>query len=96
MLVSNYSQGEDYSTVVARSLGEADISGGGFFTGPTDGGTFSRVLTFTGASTTASASDPAPTDLHIILTNGVDTILAATDETSDQAITSGRYCPLAA
>jgi hypothetical protein len=96
LLISNYSQGDNYATVVGNSLGEATISPADF-SGPAPGASNSRVLTFSGKSGTASATDPAPTNLHIALTNNVDKVLAVTDETSDQAITSGKVlAPLAA
>ena len=88
MLISNYTQGDAYGTVTGNSLGEAVISGADF-SGPSNGASNSRVLTFSGKSGTASATDPAPTNLHIALTDGSSTVLAVTDETSDQAITSG-------
>lgn len=95
LLISNYTQGDTYATVTTNELGDADITGADF-TGPAAGGSFSRVLTFSGKTGTATATDAAPTNLHIAITNGTDTVLCVTDETSDQAITSGRCAPLAA
>lgn len=87
LLVSNYTLGEDYATVVGRSLGDATISGADF--GAISDSGNDRQMTFNGKSGTATADDAAPTDLHLVITNGTDTILCVTDETSNQAITNG-------
>lgn len=85
-LVTSYSQGEDYATVVGRTVATASISSTDF-TGPTPSGN-NRILTFDGASTTASGNASTP-DLHMVITNGSNTILAVSDESTDQDIVSG-------
>lgn len=86
LLVTSYSQGEDYATVTGRSVADASISSGNF-TGPAASGN-NRILTFTGASATATGNASTP-DLHMVITNGSDTILAVSDESTDQDIVSG-------
>ena len=86
LLVTSYSQGEDYATVTGRSVANATINTGNF-TGPAPSGN-NLILTFTGASATASGSASTP-DLHMVITNGSDTILAVSDESTDQDIVSG-------
>ena len=84
-LVTSYSQGEDYATVVGRTVCTVAINSGNF-TGPAASGN-NRVLTFTGASGTASQSASTP-DLHMVITDG-SKLLAVSDESTDQDIVSG-------
>lgn len=86
LLVTSYAQGENYATVVGRSVADATINTGNF-TGPASSGN-NRILTFTGASATASGNASTP-DLHMVITNGTDTLLAVSDESTDQDIVSG-------
>lgn len=85
-LVTSYAQGEDYATVIGRSVASATINTGNF-SGPADSG-FNRILTFTGASATADGNASTP-DLHMVLSNGSSTIYAVSDESTDQDIVSG-------
>lgn len=78
-----------YATVMATALAEVTLT-------PTDltigggGGLAPRTLTVAaGKSSTATASSSASPELHLIFTNGTDTILWMTDETSNQTIYSG-------
>lgn len=86
-LVTSYAQGEDYATVVGRTVATAAITSGDF-TGPETHNTNDRRLVFNGASTTASGDATSP-DLHMVITNGTDTILAVSDESTNQDIVSG-------
>jgi hypothetical protein len=88
LLVTSFTPGETYATVVGRSVGEAAITSGDF-SGPVAHNTNDRKITFTGASGTASQPATGPHDLHMVITNGTDTLLAISDETSDQDIVSG-------
>ena len=85
VLLSNYTQGMTYATAMTNALGEADITSGDF-SGPVDSG-YERVLTFDGKQGAATATDLAPTDLHLAITDGSATLLAVTDETSARPIT---------
>ena len=88
LLLDDYTQGDDYATVTGGSnvLAEATISPADF-TGPTSNG-LHRLITFTGKSATAG-NNSSVAELHIALTNGVNEVLAVTDETSNQTITAG-------
>ena len=89
LLITSYTAGNSYATVVAASIAERTISS-------TDFGTLAgadaanRTLAFSGkAGATASASFGGGSNLHFAFTDGSAKVLAVTDETSDQAITSG-------
>lgn len=88
ILVHDYAQGEDYATVTGRALCTVTISGADFGA-IANGASNSREMQFLGASGTADTTNATPTNLHIVLTNGADTIIAVTDEVSEQAIYSG-------
>ena len=86
LLITSYTQGDDYSTVTGNAVADASITSGDF-TGPSPSG-FDRILTFNGASATASQGAVGP-DLHMAITNGSNTVLAVSDESTDQDIVSG-------
>jgi hypothetical protein len=86
-LVTDFTEGESYATVIGRSCGSASITAGDF-SGPTSDG-HNRILTFNGKAGTATQDATGPHDLHIVFTNGSDTLLAISDETSDQNIVNG-------
>ena len=87
-VVSNYTPADTYATVVSNTV--CLIS-----TSPTDytlgnQGTNGRQITVSAKSGTASASSGAGPDLHVAICHSVGTdVLAVTDETTDQEITSG-------
>lgn len=85
-LVSAYSAGDSYATVNTNTLAYATMTGTDFTLG--DSGSNRTLTTAAGKSATASASAASP-DLHIVFTNGSNAVYWATDETSNQAITSG-------
>ena len=78
LLLSGYSQGQNYATVINSVSGEADIEFDDF-DDIIDGANNSRVLRFTGIFGNATR-DNVFADTHIALTNGVDTVLHVTDE----------------
>jgi len=87
LLVSAYSAADSYATVVGNIVASADMTGTDFVLSSASA---NRLLTFGGGkSATASAGSGATPDLHIAFTNGTDTVIYVTDETSDQVVTSG-------
>lgn len=87
LLIASYSQGQAYATVDSNKLATINLAGGDF-TLEADG-TYGRRLRVAEKTGSASASDAAP-DLHVAIVDVTNTlVLAVTDETSDQAITSG-------
>lgn len=87
ILVSAYTLNDTYATVVTNALATVTMVNGDFTITGASGA--ARVLTVAAKSATAGASAPGTPDLHIAFTNGVDTVLWVTDETSNQAIVSG-------
>jgi hypothetical protein len=85
LLISGYTAGDSYATVVAAKLAEATMASGDFTIAADGSG---RKVTSATKSATASASSPTP-NLHIAFTDGAAKVLWVTDETTDQAITSG-------
>jgi len=95
-LIEAYTQGDSYAIVPGNVVADADsaIGIGDFSTSTTapGGSGFDREMDFLGAAGTASATSTlhdTNEGLHIALTNGVDTIYAVTDETSNQPIVIG-------
>ena len=87
LLINGYTPGDSYGAVTGAAIGDADITGSDF-TGPASAG-LDRVLTFSGKTGTATATVGAGQPLHIAITDGSGIVLVVTDETSDQAISSG-------
>jgi hypothetical protein len=85
LLVSSYTTADSYATVVANTLASVTMTGTDY-TLSTSGA--NRVLTTGAKSATATATVGGTPDLHFVFTNGVDKILWATDETSNQPITA--------
>lgn len=86
MLVSGYTFGDSYATVVAAKLAEVVITSADFTLGASG---YNQVLTGpAGKSVNASAGAVSP-NLHIAFTDGSSKVLWVTDETSDQDIISG-------
>jgi hypothetical protein len=86
-LISNYTAGDSYATVTGNSLGNAALAGGDKTLSAEGTG---RKVTTGAVSGTATATDASPTDLHFALIDTVNSkVLAVTDETTDQGITSG-------
>lgn len=90
VLVNNYTLGDSYATVVAGNNIIASVAiNNTDFDAIADSGN-NRRLTVQAQTATASNNSSAP-DLHVLILKDSATsdVLAATDETSDQAITSG-------
>lgn len=86
-LISNYTPGDNYATVLAASLGNATLAGGDRVLAADGTG---RKVTTAAKAGTATATDASPTDSHFaILDTAGSRVLSVTDETSDQGITSG-------
>lgn len=88
LLIEGYTQGDSYATVDAAKLCTVDLVGGDMTLG--NQGTLGRELTVAAKTGTASGSSGATPDLHIAIVDVTNSaVLAVTDETSDQVITSG-------
>lgn len=87
LLINGYTQGDSYATVTSNAIGNASIATADF-SGPASSGN-DRVLTFSGATGVATQTVLAGQPLHLAITDGTSRVLAVTDETSDQAVTSG-------
>lgn len=86
-LISAYTAGDSYATVIAAALNAGVVMASGDFTLGTSGS--NRTLTTATKSQNANASAGGTPDLHIAFTDGASKVLWVTDETSNQAITSG-------
>lgn len=87
LLLNNYTALDSYTTVDAAKLCEVTMAPTDFVITGADGA--ARVLTTAAKTGTASAPSSTP-DLHIAFVDTVNSdVLWVTDETSDQAITSG-------
>lgn len=88
LLLKTYLAADPYATVVANAVASQNMVAGDFSKSGADGA--ARVLTVAAKSgVPATANSGATPDLHIAFTNGVDTVLLVTDETTDQEIVSG-------
>ena len=89
-LLDQYTQGDDWATVSANKIASATLSGAGAdFTGPTASGN-NRAISFDGKLGGTANTDSTLAQLHIALVDTVNsTIMACTDETSNQPITNG-------
>jgi hypothetical protein len=85
-LVSAYSAGDSYATVIGNKLAEVTMTGTDFTLGSS--GNNRTLTTAAGKSASATASSASP-DLHIAFHDNSSKVLWVTDETSNQAITSG-------
>ena len=87
LLISAYTAGDSDATVLANALNAAVVMAPTDFTVAASGN--NRTLTVVaGKTSTASASAASP-DLHIAFLTTANAVLWVTDETSNQAITSG-------
>ena len=88
LLISAYTAGDSYATVTANKLNAGIAMVSGDYTLSSSGN--NRLLTVTaGKTATATASAGGSPDLHIAFTDGAANVIWVTDETSNQAITSG-------
>lgn len=87
ILVSAYSPGDSYATVQANKLAEVTMASADFVLSAS--GANRLLTTAAGKTAVASAGASGSPNLHIAFTDGSAKVLWVTDETSDQAITSG-------
>jgi hypothetical protein len=87
LLISAYAAGDSYATVTGNKLAEVTMASGDFALSSSGS---NRVLTTAaGKSAAATASAAGGSNLHFAFTDGAAKVLWVTDETTDQAITSG-------
>lgn len=87
LLISAYSAGDSYATVTANKLAEVTMASTDYTLASSGS---NRTLTVgAGKTATATASASGSPDLHIAFTDGAANVIWVTDETSNQAITSG-------
>lgn len=86
LLISAYAAGDSYATVTGNKLAEATVAAGDFTLASAGN---NRTLTSATKTANATASAAGTPDLHIAFTDGAAKVLWVTDETSNQAITSG-------
>lgn len=87
LLISAYTAGDSYATVVAAQLAEATMASGDFTLASS--GSNRTLTTASGKSGTATATASGTPDLHIAFTDGAANVIWVTDETTNQPITSG-------
>ncbi len=87
-LISAYSFGDSYATVMANKLNAGVSMTSGDFTQSSSGN--NRLITVaSGKSDVATAAASGTPDLHIAFTNGSSKVLWVTDETTNQPIGIG-------
>ena len=87
-VLSQYAQGDSAGSVLGNSVGKIAMVSGDFTEEVL--GTYGKRLAVAAKTITANASTGLTPDLHIALVDTTGpTILAVTDEVSDQPITSG-------
>lgn len=87
-LIDAYTAGDNFTTVNGNTIGIATITTANFDATLTPSGD-DRAMDFNGASGTASQTVGAGQPLHLALTDNSGIVFAVTNETSDQAISSG-------
>jgi hypothetical protein len=85
LLISGYTAGDSYATVVAAKLAEATMTAADFTISSSGA---NRQVTSATKSATLTGSTAAAT-AHFAFTDGSAKVLWVTDETSDQPLTSG-------
>ncbi len=86
-LLSAYAAADSFATVTANKLCEAAMTSGDYTLGSSGA---NRTLTTAAKTANATASASGTPDLHFAFVDTVNSkVLWATDETSNQAITSG-------
>jgi hypothetical protein len=87
-LIKNYSVGDSYATVTGNIVAAAATTSADYTLANQGAG--GRKITSTAKSPTASASSASGDNLHLAFLDDTNNlVLAVTDETSDQIITSG-------
>lgn len=87
LLVKAYTSGDSYATVTGNLLGEVSMTSSDYTLASS--GNNRTLTTASGKTATASASSVQGDNLHFVFTDGSSSVIWATDETSDQVITSG-------
>lgn len=87
ILISAYSAGDSYATVVGNQLAEATMTSTDYVLASS--GSNRTLTTAAGKSATATATAGGTPDLHIAFTDGAANVIWVTDETSNQPITTG-------
>lgn len=88
-LIKNYAAGDAYATVLANSLASSALAGGDKVLGDQTPSTLGRQLATASKTPNSSASSIVSDDLHVALLDTTNSIVVAvTDETTDQVITS--------
>lgn len=87
ILISAYSAGDSYATVVGNQLAEATMTSADYVLASS--GSNRTLTTAAGKSATATATAGGTPDLHIAFTDGAANVIWVTDETSNQPITTG-------
>ena len=88
LLISGYTAGDSYATVVAAQLAAVAMTPADFTVGAA-AGNGRNIVSAAGKSAAATASAAGTPDLHIAFTDGAAKVLWVTDETTNQPITSG-------
>lgn len=91
ILINNYTAGDSYATVTAAALATVVMTTGTASTDysiSTPTATSNRQIATISKSATATANSSTP-DLHIAFTNGSNTVIWVTDETTNQQIVNG-------
>ncbi|MBP9803314.1 MAG: hypothetical protein KBE22_00215 [Candidatus Accumulibacter sp.] len=86
-LLSAYTAGDSYATVIGNALNAGVTMASGDYTLASSGS--NRTLTTASGKTGTATASAASPNLHIAFTDGSAAVIWVTDETSDQAITSG-------
>lgn len=88
LLLNTYAFGDSYATVVAGNniIASVAMTGTDFVLSSSGN---NRVLTTAAGKSAVAGNNTSTPDLHIAFTNGTDTVYWVTDETTDQAVTSG-------
>lgn len=86
-LLDTYSAGDSYATVLSKALNAGVTMTSGDFVLSSSGS--NRVLTSASGKSDTATGTVAAGDRHLAFTNGSNTVIWVTDETSNQAITSG-------
>lgn len=91
ILINNYVAGDSYATVTGAALATVTMTTGtasSDYVISTPTATSNRQIATVTKSATATANSSTP-DLHIAFTNGSNTVIWVTDETTNQQIVNG-------
>lgn len=87
LLLSTYTAGDSYATVVANKLNAGVSMAPADFVLSSSGN--NRLLTTASGKTQAASATVGAGDRHLAFTDGAANVIWVTDETTDQAITTG-------